>query len=92
MFQIILSQNAEKKLDKLRKKDKKIFEIIINNLERLSQDPKAYGKPLTSNLVGLCSYRAGNFRIIYEVQENKLLVFVVEIEHRKKSMINDAFF
>lgn len=83
MYNLILSNQAEKKLDKLKKRDKKNFEIIMRHLENLTQNPKFYGKPLTGNLVGLWSYRTADFRIIYEIEENKLIVFVIEIEHRK---------
>ena len=84
MYNIVLSNKAEKKLEKLKKKDKKNFEIVIKHLENLINDPKFYGKPLKSNLAGLWSYRTADFRIIFEIEENKLIVFVIEIEHRKK--------
>ena len=83
MFNLILSNKVEKKLEKLKKRDKKNFEIVVRHLENLTQNPKFYGKPLTSNLAGLWSYRTADFRIIYEIEENKLIVFVIEIEHRK---------
>ena len=83
MYNLILSNKAEKKLEKLKKKDKRNFDIIIQHLENLTENPRFYGKPLTSNLAGLWSYRTGDFRIIYEIEENKLIVVVIEIEHRK---------
>ena len=83
MYNLILSSKSGKSLNKLKKKDKKSFEIVIKHLENLSHNPKNYGKPLTSNLAGLWSYRSADFRIIYQTEENKLIVFVIEIEHRK---------
>ncbi len=83
MYQLILSNKVGKKLEKLKKKDKKNFDIIIEHLENLTQNPKFYGKPLTSNLAGLWSYRARDFRIIYQIKENILTVIIIEIEHRK---------
>ena len=83
MYNLSLSNKAEKKLEKLKKKDKKNFEIAIRHLENLTQNPKFYGKPLKSNLAGLWSYRTADFRIIYKIEEDKLLVIVIEIEHRK---------
>ena len=83
MYKLLLSNKAEKILEKLKKRDKKNFEIISNHIENLTQNPKFYGKPLTGNLAGLWSYRTADFRIIYEIEENKLMVFVIEIEHRK---------
>lgn len=83
MYNLILSNKGEKKLEKLKKRDKTNFETIVKHLEKLTQNPKFYGKPLTSNLAGLWSYRIADFRIIFEIEENKLLVIVIEIEHRK---------
>lgn len=67
MYLLIISFRAEKKLDKLKKRDKKNFDVIVKHLENLTKDPKFYGKPLVSNLAGLWSYRAGDFRILYEI-------------------------
>ena len=83
MYQLILSGNASKKLEKIKKKDKNNFDFIVKHLENLTQNPKFYGKPLKSNLAGLWSYRSADFRIIYEIQDNKLLVIIINIEHRK---------
>jgi len=83
MHKLIFAKHVEKMLEKLRKKDKKNFETIIKHLENLTQNPKYFGKPLTNNLAGLWSYRSSQFRIIYQIEENDLLVFVIEIEHRK---------
>ena len=83
MYHLILSNKVQKKLEKLKKRDKKNFGIIIQHLDNLIQNPKFYGKPLTSNLAGLWSCRTADFMIIYEIEENKLVVVVIEIEHRK---------
>ncbi|MBI2659709.1 type II toxin-antitoxin system RelE/ParE family toxin [Candidatus Woesearchaeota archaeon] len=83
MFKLILSDKADKKLEKLKKRDKNNFEIIVKHLENLTQNPKFYGKLLTGDLAGLWSYRIADFRIVYEIEENRLIVFVIEIEHRK---------
>ena len=49
----------------------------------MSENPKFYGKALKSNLSGLWSCRAGDFRIVYEIRENEFVVFVIGIGHRK---------
>ena len=49
MYNLFLSNKTEKKLDKLKKKDKKNFEIVIRHLENLTQNPNFYGKPLKNS-------------------------------------------
>ena len=83
MYQIIFSKQSEKFITKLKNKDKRNFQIIFSHLNNLSKNPKIFGKPLTQNLSGLWSYRAADFRIIYEIKDNLLLVIILEIGHRK---------
>jgi len=78
MYEIILARNSEKYLDKLELKDKK---RIIYALEKLRIRPEAF----LIRLVGEKCYkfRVGHFRIIVDINKNKLLILVVKIGHRK---------
>lgn len=81
MYRLILSDKANKKLSKI--KDNENLKRIIIHLEYLKQNPKSYGKPLQNALAGLWSYRIGNLRVIYEIKEQELIVFVIDLGHRK---------
>jgi len=78
-YEVFLSANAEKQLDKL---PKQIASPLINSIDRLAQDPRPNG---CKKLKGRNAYRirSGNYRIIYEIQDGILLVEVVAIGHRK---------
>ena len=55
----------------------------LSAVERvLSANPQD-GKPLTGAYKGLWKYRIGDYRIIYAVEREKLVVFVLRIRHRK---------
>lgn len=45
-------------------------------------NPRARGKELTSNLSGLWRYRVGDYRILCRIRDDKLIITVIEIEHR----------
>lgn len=63
---------------------KNIKEQIISYLKfNLSQSPKEIGDPLKGKLTGYWRARVGNYRIIYTVEEDVLVVLVVKIGHRK---------
>ena len=79
-YRIFLSPKANDFLKKLDKKDK---ERIEKKLKELSENPEL-GKPLTVNLVGLWSLRIGDYRALYQIENNQLFVFVIKIGHRKK--------
>lgn len=79
MYEIILSETA---LQQLKKLEKDIQERIIRTLERIRIRPEAY----IIKLVGDPGYklRAGDYRIILDIDKNKLLILVIKIGHRKK--------
>ncbi len=82
-YTVILSAKAVKILDKMKSKDKINYGIIISHLKNMEENPEYFGKPLNGNLKGLWSYRVGDFRIIYKIQDDKCLVFVITIGHRR---------
>ncbi|GAJ15690.1 unnamed protein product, partial [marine sediment metagenome] len=41
------------------------------------------GKPLVGNLSGLWSLKFGNYRTIYQIKHQELLILVLKIGHRK---------
>lgn len=51
--------------------------------ERLTYLPNDYGKELIREWKGHRRLRVGNYRIIYKIFEDKVLVLIVEIDHRK---------
>jgi addiction module toxin, RelE/StbE family len=48
-----------------------------------ASDPRTSGKALTGNLAGLWRYRVGDYRIICDIQDAKLIVLALEIGHRR---------
>ena len=76
MYEIIISERAFKELGKL---EKSIQKRIINALERIRFRPEAY----VTKLVGDPGYRlrVGDYRIIIDIDKNKLLV--LKVGHRK---------
>lgn len=51
--------------------------------ERLTTNPNEYGAPLVGNLKTFRRLRVGDYRIIYKVFNEKLIVLIIEIENRK---------
>ncbi|MCZ6172546.1 type II toxin-antitoxin system RelE family toxin [Campylobacter ureolyticus] len=79
-MKIELNDRAKKdfaKLDKHIQIFKKLkFIESLNN-------PKDDGKPLAGNLLGLWRYRIGDYRILAQILDDKLIILVVKISHRK---------
>ena len=73
-----------KQADKiLRKMDWQIREKIYEWINKfLEGNPRLYGKALHGNLAGNWSYRVGNYRIIADIQDDKIIILVTDIGHR----------
>ena len=79
MYKIIFERQAEKFFRKL---DKKEQERIGRKILELENNPEL-GKPLTGKLAGLWSLRVGDYRALYQIRHNELLILVLKIMHRK---------
>ncbi|MCI2147364.1 MAG: type II toxin-antitoxin system RelE/ParE family toxin [Clostridiales bacterium] len=81
-YHIVFSHRAVKQLKKL---DKYTASLITGwlrkNIEGCS-DPRQHGKGLTANRSGQWRYRIGDYRIIAEIQDDKVIVLVLAIGHR----------
>ena len=70
----------------LRKLDRQAQQVILRYFrERIAtdEDPRRFGKPLSRELAGLWRYRINNYRMICNIEDNKLTVLVLSVGHRK---------
>ena len=70
----------------VRKLDHQARERIRHYLEeRIASldDPRQLGDPLRGTMAGLWRYRVGDYRVIAEIQDDRLVVLVVRVGHRK---------
>ena len=74
------ARKAFKKIDKTMQKRIKEYLDEVLQLE----NPRSRGKALTGNLVNLWRYRVGDYRIICDIQDEKILITVLRLDHRKE--------
>lgn len=67
----------------IRKLDPQVRRRVRAAVEKLSEEPLR-GKPLQLSLRGLRSYRTGDYRIVYNTVEEKIVVVVVAVGHRRE--------
>ena len=65
----------------LRRIDKKKLPAILEDIESVLKDSPLKGKELKGEFEGLFSYRVGDYRVIYTILGNT--VIVLRISHRK---------
>ncbi len=75
----VLSKKAQKQLDKL---SDNIAEPILESIAELEVNPRPQGY---KKLKGRDGYRirSGNYRIIYDIYENELIIDTITLGHRK---------
>ncbi len=91
MYQIIIEPSAREALAKIS--DRRIQEKITERISALAYDPEKQGKPLGGEFFGYRSLRAvgQRYRIIYHIERQKVIVFVVFLGIRKEGSKDDIY-
>ncbi|MBW1903591.1 MAG: type II toxin-antitoxin system RelE/ParE family toxin [Deltaproteobacteria bacterium] len=72
--------------------DKKIQRTILNRIERLAEEPDKQGKILVKELSGFRSiHAAGRYRIIYKVDKNIVIIYILAAGIRKQGDKKDIY-
>ena len=81
-YHVELTEQALKQLKKLDKHTASLITgWIRKNLEGC-ENPRQFGKGLTANRSGQWRYRIGDYRILADIQDNKILILILSIGHR----------
>ena len=78
-FEILIKRSAAKEIEAIsRKKDR---QRIVRKIGRLAEDPRPPG---SQKLSGRDRYRIrqGPYRIVYAIEDDRLIVYVVKVGHR----------
>ena len=79
-YKIEISASAEKYIKKIPKKDlKKVIEAI----QILAINPYPEGCRKLQGEEDVYRVRQGNYRIIYEIENKKLIILILKVGHRK---------
>jgi mRNA interferase RelE/StbE len=76
------AESAQKPVSKLDHQTRKRIRSYLEDKIAILDDPRSQGKALTGPLGGLWRYRVGDYRIICEIIDRRLVVLVVKIDHR----------
>ncbi len=78
-YNITISRMAQKQLDKL---PDNIADRLIDAIYALAENPRPVGYKKLKGRNG-CRIRVGDYRIIYEIFDNLLLITIIALGHRK---------
>lgn len=82
-WRIEFTRNADKAMRKL---DKGVAARVFDELDEIAklEDPRSRGKALTGNLAGVWRYRVGDYRILCDINDGRLVILVVDVAHRRE--------
>jgi len=84
MYSVEYSKKAVKVLQKLdRYTASMIYGWIEKNLEGCL-DPRLHGKPLVGDKKGYWRYRIGKYRVIADIDDTSIRIYVINIVHRRE--------
>ncbi len=81
-WQVFFDPAAEKQFSKLATSAQRDLEKYIGKNLESEEDPRRFGKPYLS-LKGAWRYRIGDYRLVCLIQNEKLIVLVVKVGHRR---------
>ena len=79
---IAFIRSALKEFNSLDNSVKRQMQVFLDKLSEMD-DPRSAGAPLKANLATLWRYRVGDYRIVAEIEDEKLLVLVLAVAHRR---------
>lgn len=71
----------------LKKLDKHTQALILGWIEKNlmnCENPRQHGKCLTANRSGQWRYRVGDYRLICEIEDDKIVILILSIGHRRE--------
>lgn len=81
-YHVELTANDVKQLKMLDKHTASIITgWIRKNLEGC-ENPRQHGKGLTANRSGQWRYRIGDYRLIADIQDDKIVILILNVGHR----------
>jgi mRNA interferase RelE/StbE len=83
MYRIEFANLAAKELEKIYKIEKKLYSRLVVAIETLKSNPYQ-GKSLKGKFLGDYSLRVGGYRIIYTIHKNILVVYIIDLGHRRE--------
>lgn len=81
-YEVILSPSALRALSEGRP-EPVVAACIEFITGPLAENPRRVGKPLLNQLAGTYSARRGEFRVIYDIDDNRIRAEVISIRHRR---------
>jgi mRNA interferase RelE/StbE len=79
-YELIIKPTAEKSLDKL---PHLVRRRVVDALRELRKNPRPAASVKLTGDENLWRIRIGNYRVVYEIHDARLVILVLRVAHRK---------
>ena len=83
IYEISTTEKFDQVFKKLDRQTQRIIKAWIEKNLINCENPRIHGKALTANRSGQWRYRVGDYRILAEIQDDKLVLIFIDVGHRK---------
>ncbi len=84
MYHLETTKRFDKEFKKLDRYTQKMLKSwLMENIEG-TDNPRKHGKDLVGNKKGFWRYRIGDYRIITEIQDERVVVLALSVGHRRE--------
>ena len=80
-----LLADAAKALEQMDATTRNRIRRFIRERLQGTDNPRQWGKTLTGRYAGLWRYRIGDYRLVCQLQDARLVILVVELGHRSSA-------
>ena len=82
-WRIKISRTAEKQITRLNRNTQRLILRFLRDRIANAENPRQWGKPLHGEKQGLWRYRVGDYRLICDIQDEKITILILAVGHRK---------
>jgi mRNA interferase RelE/StbE len=83
-WRVEFDRDAARELRKLGEPARRTILRYLRERIATAEDPRRFGKPLVGEVAGLWRYRIGDYRLIVTFEEDRLIVLVLRVAHRRE--------
>ena len=80
-YRLVIKRSVAKEIESIDRK--KTRQRIVERIQELASNPRPYGCEKLSGKHPYYRIRQGQFRILYEIKDQELIVFVVKVADRR---------
>ena len=81
-YSVETTERFDKEFKKLDKYTQRMIKSWIDKHLTDCPNPRAFGKGLTANRSGQWRYRIGDYRLICNIQDDRLIILALSVGHR----------